>query len=155
MPWLIKTEPDCYSIDDFAREKRTRWTGVRNFQARNFMRDGMKVGDPILFYHSSCEPPGVAGLARVSAAADWDCTALDPKDQHFDAKATKENPIWMAVEVAFVRKFAGLVDLATLRSTKGLEKMALLQRGQRLSVLPVTEAEYAAVLALAEGKPRR
>lgn len=154
MPWLIKTEPDCYSIDDFAREKKTRWTGVRNYQARNFMRDGMKVGDPILFYHSSSEPPGVAGLARVSAVADWDETALDSKDQHFDAKATKENPIWMAVEVAFVRKFASFVELGTLRTTKGLEKMALLQRGQRLSIQPVTEAEYAAIVKLGEGKGR-
>ncbi|MBL9147248.1 MAG: EVE domain-containing protein [Phycisphaerae bacterium] len=154
MPWLIKTEPDCYSIDDFAREKKTRWTGVRNYQARNFMRDSMKVGDPILFYHSSSEPPGVAGLARVSAAADWDRTALDPKDQHFDAKATKENPIWMAVEVAFVQKFATFVELGTLRTTKGLEKMALLQRGQRLSIQPVTEAEFAAIVKLGEGKGR-
>lgn len=149
MPWLLKTEPECYSIDDLARDRATRWTGVRNYQARNFMRDGMRVGDRILIHHSSADPPGIAGMARVSATADWDRTALDPSDDHFDAKATEDNPIWVAVEIAFVAKFPALVPLNTLRAAKGLERMALLQRGQRLSVQPVTDGELAIVERLA------
>ena len=151
MPWLLKSEPDCYSIDDVAREKRTRWDGVRNYQARNFMRDSMKVGDAVLFYHASAVPPGVAGVARVSANAVGDKTALDPNDAHFDPKATKDNPIWVSVEVQFVQRFPTLVDLAALRATKGLEKMALLQTGQRLSVQPVSEREFEIVMSLVSG----
>ncbi len=158
MPWLLKTEPDCYSIDDLARDKRTRWNGVRNYQARNFMRDGMKVGDPVLIYHSSADPPGVVGVASVSAAAEADVTALDPNDDHFDPKATKANPIWMSVEVQFVERLPALIEIGLLRATKGIEAMALLQRGQRLSVQPVTEREFEIVMRLARGtkppKPR-
>lgn len=153
MPWLVKTEPGSYSIDDLAKDRRTRWDGVRNYQARNTMRDLMKVGDSVLVYHSNAEPPGVAGLARVSAPAVGDATALDPKDEHFDPKSTKAEPIWVAVEIAFVERFARLLPLDELRATKGLERMALLQRGQRLSVQPVSDAEFAIVAALAKGTP--
>ncbi len=153
MPWLVKTEPETYSIDDLARDRRTRWGGVRNYQARNTMRDLMKVGDAVLVYHSNAEPPGVAGLAKVSATAAADETALDPASPYWDAKATAANPIWVAVELAFVRRFDRLVPLDELRATRGLEAMPLLARGQRLSVQPATEAEVAIILKLAATKP--
>jgi predicted RNA-binding protein with PUA-like domain len=149
MPWLVKTEPETYSILDLAKDRRTRWDGVRNYQARNTMRDLMKVGDPVLVYHSNAEPPGVVGLATVSAPAIGDATALDPKSPYHDPKATKADPIWMAVELSFDRQFQRLIPLEELRATKGLEAMALLQRGQRLSVLPVSEPEFRIILNLA------
>ena len=151
--WLMKSEPTSYSIDDLRRDGKTGWSGVRNYQARNFMRDGMKVGDLILFYHSSGDdenPTGVAGIARVSKPAHADLSALDKKDDHYDPKSTKEEPIWMMVEVAFVEKFAKTVTLETLRKTKGLEAMQLLKRGQRLSVQPVTAKEFEIVTGLAK-----
>jgi predicted RNA-binding protein with PUA-like domain len=153
MPWLVKTEPETYSIDDLEREGTTRWGGVRNYQARNTMRDLMKVGDIVLIYHSNAEPPGVAGLARVSAAAIADATALDPKSPYFDPKATTKDPIWLAIEIEFVRGFDRLIPLEELRGVKQLERMALLQRGQRLSVQPVTPAELAAILERAGAAP--
>jgi predicted RNA-binding protein with PUA-like domain len=140
--WLLKSEPDCYSIDDLQRDGTTFWSGVRNYQARNFMRDLMKPGDGVLFYHSSAEPPGVAGIAEIAREGYPDTTALDPQDDHYDPKATPENPIWMMVDVKFVRKFKELIPLAELKEVPGLEKMAVLQRGQRLSVQPVTEEEW-------------
>jgi predicted RNA-binding protein with PUA-like domain len=143
--WLIKSEPGSYSIDDLKRDRRTGWSGIRNHQARNFMRDGMKVGDLVLFYHSG-EEPGVAGIARVSKAANADTTALDPRDDHYDARATKDNPIWMMVDVEFVERFPHLVPLAELKKRKDLATMRLLQRGQRLSVMPV-EAKHFEVVA--------
>ncbi|MCE9589655.1 MAG: EVE domain-containing protein [Planctomycetes bacterium] len=152
--WLIKTEPTSYSIDDLKRDKRTAWTGVRNYQARNFMRDGMKVGDTALFYHSSAEPTGVVGVARVCGAARPDPTALDPKDDHHDPKSTKQDPIWLAVDFEFVEKFAKVVALETLRTTPGLEGMQVLRRGQRLSIQPVTEEEFRIVTGLARGNTR-
>lgn len=145
--WLIKSEPESYSIDDLKRDRRTGWSGVRNHQARNFMRDGMKVGDFILFYHSG-EAPGVAGLARVSKAAHPDPTALDPRDDHYDAKATKDNPIWMMVEFEFVERFPRIILLSELKERKDLATMHLLQRGQRLSVMPVEAKHFEAVAKL-------
>jgi predicted RNA-binding protein with PUA-like domain len=147
--WLMKSEPDVFGIDDLARKGRSGWDGVRNYQARNFMRDGMKVGDDVLFYHSSCEVPGVAGLARVSREAHPDPTQFDKKSEYFDPKATREKPIWMMVEVEFVRKFASIVPLERLRKEKALAKMLLLQRGSRLSITPVSSAEWKTVLSLA------
>jgi predicted RNA-binding protein with PUA-like domain len=149
MPWLMKTEPETYSIDDLARDGRTWWNGVRNYQARNFMRDAMRLGDPVLVYHSSAEPPGVAGLARVSGAAKPDPTALDPQDPHFDPKATKANPIWVMVEIEFVERFEAVLPLARLRAEPKLEGLALLARGQRLSIQPVSDAHFRTILALA------
>ncbi len=150
--WLIKSEPDIYSIDDLERDRRTCWEGVRNYQARNFMRDDMRVGDRVLFYHSSAETVGVAGIARVCKAAYPDHTALDPKCEHFDPKATKANPIWVRVDLEFVEKFDRVVTLATLRETKGLESMLVLQRGQRLSVQPVDAAHFQRVESLGRSK---
>ncbi len=148
--WLLKTEPASYSIDDLKRDGKTRWTGVRNYQARNFMRDDMKAGDEVLIYHSSAEPPGVAGLAKISGEAAADPTALDPKDDHHDPKSTKAEPIWVAVEVAFVRKFPSIVSLDDLKGERELEGMLVLKRGQRLSVQPVEAKHFEAVVKLAK-----
>ena len=149
--WLLKSEPDCYSIDDLARDKKTGWSGVRNYQARNFMRDGMSVGDLVFFYHSSAEPPGVAGIARISKKAYGDVTALDPKDDHYDPKSTKEEPIWVMVEVEFVEKFAKVVSLADLKAVKDLATMHVLRPGQRLSVMPVDAEHFEAVAKMGRG----
>jgi predicted RNA-binding protein with PUA-like domain len=147
--WLVKSEPSSYSIDDLQRDKKTLWTGVRNFQARNLMVDEMKVGDPVVFYHSNSDPPGVAGLAKVSKAAVADPTQLDAKSDYFEPRATKETPVWRCVEVQFVKKAKALVSLEALRSEPQLAGMALLQRGSRLSVQPVEAAAYARIVKLA------
>ncbi len=146
--WLMKSEPDAFSIDDLKRLKKDAWSGVRNYQARNFMKE-MAVGDAVLFYHSSCEPPGVAGLAKVVADAHPDATQFDRRSPYYDPKATKAKPIWACVDVAFVRKFGRLIPLEELRGAKALKDMVLLRRGSRLSVQPVTKEEFDAVMKLA------
>lgn len=140
--WLIKTEAAMYSIDDLKRDKKTAWTGIRNYQARNYMRDSMKVGDLCLFYHSLSEPSGVYGIAKVASAPHADLTAQDTKDEHYDPKATKENPIWMCVDMQFVKKFKKPVALAQLRSDPKLRRMLLLAPGSRLSVMPVRKVHF-------------
>jgi predicted RNA-binding protein with PUA-like domain len=141
--WLMKSEPDEFSIDDLAAApgKSTPWFGVRNYQARNFMRDEMKVGDLAFFYHSSCPEPGIAGICKVSRAAFSDATQFDPKSPYYDAKATRENPRWLNVEVKLVRR-TRLVSLAELRVQRELADMVILRRGNRLSITPVTEREW-------------
>lgn len=139
--WLMKSEPSEYSIDDLARDGQSAWFGVRNYQARNFMRDDMKVGDLALFYHSSCPEPGIAGVCKIATAAAPDATQFDKKNPHYDPKSKPENPLWVCVEVAFVKKFE-LIPLATLRSAAELAEMRILQRGNRLSITPVSEAEW-------------
>jgi predicted RNA-binding protein with PUA-like domain len=145
--WLMKTEPESFSIDDLKRLKKDAWSGVRNYQARNFMKE-MKVGDAVLFYHSSTTPPGVAGLAKVVALAHPDETQFDKKSPYYDPKATKAKPIWYCVDVGYVQKFQKLIPLEKLRAVKALKNMVLLERGSRLSVQPVTEKEYAAIIKL-------
>lgn len=140
--WLLKSEPTCYSIDNLQKDGTTFWSGVRNYQARNYMRDDMEPGDGVLFYHSSADPTGVAGIAEVVSEGYPDHTALDPEDDHYDPKSTPGNPIWMMVDVKFVRKFKELIPLSELKETPGLEKMMVIQRGSRLSVQPVTEEEW-------------
>ncbi len=140
--WLMKSEPDVFSISDLKKSRTTWWDGVRNYQARNFMTQEMKVGDKVLFYHSNAAPPGVAGVAVVSKPAEPDATALDPKSDYFDPKATKENPRWFCVQIKFEKTFKNFLPLDELREVKGLEEMALLKRGQRLSVQPVTAKEF-------------
>ena len=140
--WLLKSEPDCYSIDDLKRDGKTFWSGVRNYQARNFMRDQMSIGDGVLYYHSSIDPPCIAGLAEVCSAPYPDFTALDPDDDHFDPKQTPDNPIWMMVDVKFLGKYPRPITLAEIKATQGLEAMVLTQRGSRLSVQPVTAEEW-------------
>ncbi|HRP62035.1 MAG TPA: EVE domain-containing protein [Phycisphaerales bacterium] len=152
--WLMKSEPETYSIDDLARDGRTSWEGVRNYQARNFMRE-MKVGDHVLFYHSSAEPPGVAGLARISREAHPDTAALDQRSSYFDPKATPDNPIWWMVEIEFVERFPNIVALGDLKANAALDGMLVLQRGQRLSVQPVQPAHFRVVCAMAKKKPPR
>ncbi len=147
--WLMKSEPDEFSIDDLVRapKQTTPWFGVRNYLARNYMRDAMRIGDGVLFYHSSCPEPGIAGLARVSSAPHPDETQFDPKSPYYDPKATRENPRWMLVDVTLERK-TRLIPLAEMREQKPLAKMVTLQRGNRLSITPVTTAEWKHVVRL-------
>ncbi|MEO7729028.1 MAG: EVE domain-containing protein [Burkholderiales bacterium] len=141
--WLMKSEPEECSIDDLAKapKKSTAWFGVRNYMARNYMRDQMQLGDQVLFYHSSCAVPGVAGIAEVSKLAYPDQTQFDKKSPYFDPKATRENPRWVHVDVKLVRK-TRLLPLSEMREYKPLAKMQLLQRGNRLSITPVDPAEW-------------
>src|SRR5687768_1271949 len=141
--WLMKSEPEEASIDDLANAagQRLPWTGVRNYQARNFMRDQMRVGDGVLFYHSSCAEPGIAGLAQVASAAYPDVTQFDRRSDYYDAKSKPGNPRWFNVDVRALKK-TRLVPLAELRSHKALGKMRLLSPGNRLSITPVSEADW-------------
>ena len=140
--WLMKTEPDVFGIDDLKSKKTEYWDGVRNYQARNFMRDEMKKGDLILFYHSSCKVPGVAGVATVSKESVPDFTSWDNKSKYYDEKSTEENPRWFMVEVKYKRKFKEVISLSELKGHKKLANMKLLQKGNRLSIMPVTKAEF-------------
>ena len=140
--WLMKSEPNVFGIEDLKKVKKEPWDGVRNYQARNFMRDDMKVGDEVLFYHSNAKPPGVAGLAKVSKEAFPDHTAFDKKSKYFDPKSDPDNPRWMMVEVEYVSSFKEVIPLDTLKTAKGLEEMLVIKRGQRLSIQPVTAKEY-------------
>lgn len=151
--WLMKSEPDVFSIDDLARKKSAGWDGVRNYQARNYMRD-MRKGDLVLFYHSNAKPSGVAGIARVAKEAHPDPSQFDKKSEYFEPRATKEKPVWDQVEVEFVEKFP-LLPLDRLKGEEALAHMPLLQRGSRLSVMPVREEEWKAILRLAHENPSR
>jgi len=149
--WLMKSEPGAYSIDDLERDGSAPWTGVRNYQARNIMRDEMREGDGVLFYHSNAKPPGVAGIAQVSRESHPDHTALDPESSYHDPKATEEDPRWFLVDVEFVEKFDDVVPLRTLKETPGLEEMVVTKRS-RLSVQPVTREEFEIVRKLAASR---
>ncbi len=151
--WLVKSEPDCFSIGDLekAPQQTTCWDGVRNYQARNFMRD-MKLGDRVLYYHSSTDPPSVVGTAVVAREAYPDHTAWTKSSDHFDPKASPENPIWQMVDIKLAEKFVEPLPLETLRGVPALKDMELLRRGSRLSVQPVSPAEYDAVLKLSKAK---
>ena len=146
--WLMKCETSAYTIDDLARDRTTSWEGVRNFQARNFMRDQMQVGDPVLFYASNADPSGVTGLARIARAGYPDQFAWKKGHKYYDEASTKEKPVWYTVDIEFVEKFPEIVSLETLKKTKGLEKMMVTQKGSRLSVQPVTKPEYDVVVRL-------
>ena len=146
--WLMKSEPDVFSFEDLKKKKSEPWTGVRNYQARNYMRDEMKVGDGIFFYHSSCEVPGIAGIAQVASAPYPDPTQFDKKSEYFDPKATKENPRWFLVDVRFDRDPRRYLALEELRSIKELSGMRLLQKGNRLSILPVSPSEAGKILKI-------
>lgn len=148
--WMMKSEPDSFSIDDLARVGTEPWNGVRNYQARNFMRDGMRVDDGVMIYHSNTRVPGIAGLARVASAAYPDETQFDPKSHYFDPKATREQPRWFLVDVAFERKLDRLIPLEEIRrhADELGEGFALTARGSRLSVFPVTSAQWKLLLSL-------
>jgi predicted RNA-binding protein with PUA-like domain len=142
--WLMKTEPGTFSFDDLwaAPNRTTSWDGVRNYQARNMMRDGMKPGGLVFIYHSSADPTGIAGIAEVVRGGYPDESAFDAKDSHYDPKSKRDNPTWYVVDVKAVKPFKEIVTLESLRKMKGLEKMTLLQKGSRLSVQPVTPDEW-------------
>ena len=152
--WLMKSEPDCFSIHDLAAapKRTTYWSGVRNYQARNFMRDSMHLGDEVFFYHSNAEPSAIAGTAVIAREAYADHTAWDPNDDHFDPKASPANPIWQMVDIRLQAIFPQLLSLELLRTVPALKNMELLRRGSRLSVQPVRKAEWDAVLKLAQRK---
>ena len=149
--WLVKSEPESYSIDHLERDGRTSWTGVRNFQARNLMRDQMRVGDEVLFYHSSAEPPGVVGVARVASEAYPDPTQFERKSDYFDEKSTSDSPRWFLVDIEFVRKLPRMVTLQEIRDTGALAEMPLVNRS-RLSVQPVDSAAFDRIIAMAGKK---
>ena len=149
--WLFKSEPTTYGIDHLSKDKVTAWTGVRNYQARNFMRDGMKAGDRGFFYHSSCDEPGIAGLVEVAKGAYPDETQFDRKTKYYDAAATQNEPRWFNVDLKFVKK-TRVVAIGELRTHKPLAKMQILQRGNRLSITPVTAAEWKFILGLLDPK---
>ena len=150
--WLMKCEPEAYTIEDLERDGTTTWEGVRNFQARNMMRDDMKVGDGVLFYASNAEPSGVTGVAEVAREGYPDSYAFQKGHKYFDPKSDPANPTWYMVDVRFVEKFPAIVSLAELKATQGLETMVVTQKGSRLSVQPVTRKEYEIVLKLGRRK---
>jgi len=153
--WLMKCEPSAYTIADLERDGTTSWEGVRNFQARNFMRDQMQVDDPVLFYASNADPSGVTGVARIARAGYPDAFAWKKGHKYFDEGSSKDNPTWYMVDIAFVEKFPAIVSLDTLKQTKGLEQMMVTQKGSRLSVQPVTRAEFDIVVRLGRGRAGR
>lgn len=146
----MKSEPDVFSFVDLKNKKGQAepWSGVRNYQARNFMRDEMSPGDLILFYHSSCEIPGIAGIARVSSKPYPDATQFDKKSEYYDPKATKENPRWILIDVSFHENLKSFISLEEIKTYKDLEKMRLVQKGNRLSILPVTPNEFEFIVKL-------
>lgn len=148
--WLMKSEPEEFSIDDLrARPARTEpWDGVRNYQARNMMRDEMRKGDLVFFYHSNCETPGIAGIAKIVGEGYPDPTAFDPEDTHYDPKSDPQSPRWFLVDVKFVRKLKRLIPLSALKSKRALESLALVRRGNRLSIMPVTKKQWEFILGL-------
>lgn len=146
----MKSEPGEFSIDDLEKmpNQTEHWDGVRNYQARNFMRDDMKVGDPIFFYHSNCDEVGIAGIAKVVKEGYPDFTAWDKKDSHFDSKTDPDNPRWIMVDIRFVRKFKNTISLKALKENLALKDMRLIQRGNRLSVMPVEKKDWDTILKM-------
>ena len=149
--WLMKSEPGAYSIDDLQKDRRTHWDGVRNYQARNLMRDQIKLGDKVLFYHSNTQPPGVIGVAFIVREGYPDYTAFDPRDPHYDPKSKRESPRWYMVDIEFEKKLPRLISLPELRMVQELEEMVLLKRS-RLSVQPVRPSEFRTILELSRQK---
>ena len=146
--WLMKSEPDVYSIDDLERDGREKWDGIRNYQARNMMRDDMKIGEEIFFYHSNCKEPGIVGVARVVSAPYPDPTQFDKKSRYYDAKSSADNPRWCLVDVKFVRKLTRNITLTELKAQKTLADMILTRKGNRLSIMPVSKIHWNKILSL-------
>jgi len=151
--WLFKTEPSVYSIDHLKKEKSQieHWDGVRNYQARNFMRDDMKVGDKGFFYHSNCKEVGIVGIVKIVKEAYPDFTAFDEKEKYYDPKSDPENPRWFMVDVKYIRKLKRTITLDSLKNNPALADMALVKRGNRLSIMPVTKEEWNEILAMEKG----
>jgi predicted RNA-binding protein with PUA-like domain len=150
--WLMKTEPESFSIKDLKKKEIEHWDGIRNYQSRNFIRDDMRVGDRVLVYHSNANPPGVAGLAEICRAAYPDFTAWDPESPYFDPKSDPENPRWFMVDVRFVEEFPETVSLEDLKQTPELEGMMVIRKGMRLSIQPVEKPHFEKVVQLGRKK---
>jgi predicted RNA-binding protein with PUA-like domain len=146
--WLMKSEPDVYSIDDLKRDGREMWDSIRNYQARNMMRDDMRIGDEIFFYHSNCKQPAIAGISRVASEPYPDPTQFDPDSRYFDPKSSTEAPRWILVDVEFVRKLKEPITLAEIKAHPGLDDMILTRRGNRLSIMPVSKEHWDIILSL-------
>ena len=146
--WLMKSEPDAYSIDELEKDGREMWDGIRNYQARNMMRDDMRIGDDVFFYHSNCKEPAIVGLARVASEPYPDPTQFDPDEKYYDPKSEFENPRWILVDVEFVRKLARPITLAELKAHPGLDGMILTRKGNRLSIMPVSDDHRDLILNL-------
>lgn len=144
----MKSEPDAYGIDDLARDRREPWDGIRNYQARNMMRDDMRIGDEVFFYHSNCKEPGIVGIAKVVSDAYPDPTQFDPESQYFDPKSSEEAPRWLLVDVEFVRKLKRTITLAELKAQPGLDGMILTRKGNRLSIMPVDKPHWDLIVGL-------
>ena len=148
--WLVKSEPNAYSIDNLVKDKKTHWDGVRNYQARNIMRDDMKKGDLVLFYHSNAEPNAVVGICEIVREGYPDFTAFDSENKYFDPKSNSENPTWIMVDIKLVKKFKRPVTLKEIKENSKLQTMRLVQRGNRLSVMPIEKKEFDLILKLSE-----
>lgn len=148
--WLMKSEPNAYSIDDLVKDKKTHWDGVRNYQARNFMRDEMKKGDKVLFYHSNAKPTAVVGVCEIAKEGYPDFTAFDPEDKHFDPKSKEDKPTWIMVDIKIKNKLARPVTLEEIKENSKLQNMRLVQRGNRLSVMPTEKTEFDEIIRMSK-----
>jgi predicted RNA-binding protein with PUA-like domain len=146
--WLMKSEPDAYSIDDLERDEREPWDGIRNYQARNMMRDDMKIGDEIFFYHSNCKEPGIVGIMKVASKPYPDPTQFDTRSKYYDPKSKKEDPRWILVDVKFVRKLDRTITLAEIKAAKGLDGLILTRKGNRLSIMPIEKQHWNKLLRM-------
>ena len=146
--WLMKSEPDAYSIDDLKRDRREPWDGIRNYQARNMMRDDMKIGDKVFFYHSNCKEIGVVGVMKVASKPYPDPTQFDPESNYYDPKSNPDDPRWCLVDVAYVKKLKRTISLAEIKAHRELEEMILVRKGNRLSIMPVSEDHWNLILGM-------
>ncbi len=146
--WLMKSEPDAYSIDDLERDGREMWDGIRNYQARNMMRDDMAIGDEVFFYHSNCKEPGIVGIARVVSEPYPDPTQFDSKSKYYDPKSNPDDPRWCLVDVEFIRKTDRNITLSDIKAAKGLDGLILTRKGNRLSIMPVSKKHWNKILTL-------
>ncbi len=155
--WLMKSEPNCYSLQDLKKDKTEPWDGVRNYQARNFMRDNMKMGDLAFFYHSNCKTPHIAGVCKIAKESYPDHTAWDASEYacHFDPKSTPENPRWFMVDVEFVEEFPEILSLHELKENPALAEMQILKKGNRLSITPVSKFEFDEIMKMAKSKGKK
>ena len=144
----MKSEPDAYGIDDLARDKREPWDGIRNYQARNMMRDDMKIGDEVFFYHSNCKEPGIVGIMKVASEPYPDPTQFDRQSKYYDPKSNKDDPRWILVDVEFVRKFDRTITLAEIKEAKGLDGLILTRKGNRLSIMPIEKQHWSRLLRM-------
>lgn len=146
--WLMKSEPDVYNIDDLKRDRREMWDSIRNYQARNMMRDDMRIGDKVFFYYSNCKEPGIAGIMKVASKPYADPTQFDPENKYYDPKSDPENPRWILVDVQYIRKLKRVITLAEIKAIRALDDMILTRKGNRLSIMPVSDKHWDVILGL-------